>query len=70
MDLVVIWQYGLFLSACGLVSWAPDFGGKARPPQGQDTFQGCSNHFERLKRHLAVSLRTQESAFGRIGTDP
>jgi len=47
-------------------SWASDFGGKARLPAKGKAFQGCSNRFERLKRYLAVSLRTQTSAFGRM----
>jgi len=47
-------------------SWASDFGGKAHLPAKGKAFQGCSNRFERLKRYLAVSSRTQTSAFGRM----
>ena len=47
-------------------SWASDFGGKVHLPAKGKAFQGCSNRFERLKRYLAVSLRTQTSAFGRM----
>ena len=38
---------------------------KPAPAKGK-AFQGCSNRFERLKRYLAVSSRTQTSAFGRM----
>ena len=48
----------------------PDFGGKAQTPAGASAFRGCSKCFERLKRHLAVSLRTQESSVYRIGKTP
>ena len=47
-------------------SWASDFGGKAHLPAKGKAFQGCSNRFERLKRYLAVSSRTQTSASGRM----
>ena len=34
---------------------------KPTPPVRASAFQGCSNHFEPLKRHLAVGWSQQKS---------
>ena len=39
----------------------PDSGEEAYPPVRASAFQGCSNHFEPLKRHLAVGWSQQKS---------